>query len=266
VYLQGKRKDQEVSAKSEGIWYAGPSTSNLQVVITRIRAEDVTAGFKRMPVGLYVLVQFDGTKRRTENKPVRLHDSIVEWDDRIQLPSNPSAKVQLSVYASFEFSPMLGNGEVLRTVEICVADLIDNSHLITHSATKGGLVSSCSSLLITTHQSGTASDHDEDFDWEESSDLAQLTDQGHDALLRYRDDPRKENVTVSVGYFNHALSICPNSHPCYAVVLCNLARHTSSTVRLIVGLWRSRHLSRITEKRSSYDVLVTQIDLGRCCT
>ena len=41
---------------------------------------------------------------------------------------------------------------------------------------------------------------------------------------------------------------------------------TSSTVRLIVGLWSSRHLSRIIEKRSSCDMLVTQIDLGRCCT
>jgi hypothetical protein len=38
-----------------------------------------------MPVGFYVLVQFDGTKRRTENKPVRLHDSNVDWDARIQL-------------------------------------------------------------------------------------------------------------------------------------------------------------------------------------
>jgi hypothetical protein len=96
-----------------------------------------------MPVGFYVLVQFHGIQRRTENKSVRLHDNIVEWDDRIQLwdvlysiwfvaltisrPSDPSAKVQFSVCASFEFSPMLGNGEVLRTVEICVGDLIDNT-------------------------------------------------------------------------------------------------------------------------------------------
>ena len=96
-----------------------------------------------MPVGFNILVQFDGSKHRTQNKPVRLHDSIVEWDDRIQLwdilystwfvtlmisrPSDPSAKVQLSVCASFEFSPMLGNGEVLHTVEICVGDLIDNT-------------------------------------------------------------------------------------------------------------------------------------------
>ena len=100
-----------------------------------------------MPVGFYVLVQSGGIKRRTENKPVRLHDSIVEWSDRIQLwdilysiwfvvlmiprPSEPSAKVQLSVCASFEFSPMLGTGEVLRTVEIRVGDFTNNT-LSTH--------------------------------------------------------------------------------------------------------------------------------------
>jgi hypothetical protein len=153
-----------------------------------------------MPVGFYVLVQFDGTKRRTENKPVCLHDDVVEWDDRIQLwvilysiwfvalmisrPSEPSAKVQLSVCASFEFSPMLGNGEILRTVEICVGDLLDNTHgehcisctndkvlkistVITFSPTQGEPLSPCSSLLITaerrrSHKSGAASDHDDD--------------------------------------------------------------------------------------------------------
>ena len=46
----------------------------------------------------------------------------------IPRPSEPSAKIQFSVCASFEFSPMLGDGEVLRTVEIRVGDLIDHTH------------------------------------------------------------------------------------------------------------------------------------------
>ena len=46
----------------------------------------------------------------------------------ISRPSEPPAKVKLSVCASFELSPMLGNGEVLRTVEIYVGDLIDHTH------------------------------------------------------------------------------------------------------------------------------------------
>ncbi|KAF8415204.1 hypothetical protein L210DRAFT_103217 [Boletus edulis BED1] len=172
-----------------------------------------------MPVGFYVLVQFDGTKRRTRNKLVRLYDNIVEWNERIHLPSECSAKVQLSVCASFEHSPMLGKGEVLREVEICVADLRD-----THC----GPTSPCSSLHITTERrpsntSGGGSDHNVDFDWEESSELAQLTDQGHDALFRYRADPRKEFIADAVRYFEHALATCPPGHRCYAAVLCNLA-------------------------------------------
>lgn len=109
-----------------------------------------------MPVGFYVVVQFDGTKRRTKNKQARLHGGAVEWDDKIQMydtlysvwflaliisrPSGPSAKVHLSVYASFEFSPMLGNGEVLRTVDICVGNLVDDTHR-KHRVSHTGVVS-----------------------------------------------------------------------------------------------------------------------------
>ncbi|KAF8549072.1 hypothetical protein OG21DRAFT_1383086, partial [Imleria badia] len=32
------------------------------------------------------------------------------------------------------------------------------------------------------------------------------------------------NVAVPIGYFEHALSICPNYHQCHAAALCNLAR------------------------------------------
>ncbi|KAF8548780.1 hypothetical protein OG21DRAFT_1515937 [Imleria badia] len=242
VYLQGKSEDvsnsalsysacvqHEVSSTPKEFQTTRPSADDFQVVITRIRAEDVAAGFRRMPVGFYVLIQFDATKRRTENKLVYLHDNVVEWDDRIQLPSEPSAKVKLSLCASFEFSPLLGNGETLRTVEISVGHLPDYTHVVTFPPTQGGPLSPCSSFLITmerrlSHKSGAASDHDHDLDFEDSSDLAQLTDQGHNALFRCRDDPRKENVAVAVEYFKRALSRCSNDHQCYAAALCNLAR------------------------------------------
>lgn len=103
----------------------------------------------------------------------------------ISRPSENSAKVWLSICASFEFSPMLGNGEVLRTVEIRVRDLLDNAHrrkhyilctsekcaeeksVITFSPTKGKTVSPCSSLHITMeqrplHELAVAMDHDHD--------------------------------------------------------------------------------------------------------
>ena len=58
---------------------------NMMLIFVGVRAEDVVTGLNRMPIGFYVVVQFDGTKRRTINRPVRLHDIIVEWDDKIQM-------------------------------------------------------------------------------------------------------------------------------------------------------------------------------------
>lgn len=95
-----------------------------------------------MPIGFYVLVEFDGTQKQTQNKPERVSDSVTEWDDVIVLyghcifyftlcllmlsvsrPSQTSNKIQLSLCASFELSPMVGKGEILHTLESSVEEL-----------------------------------------------------------------------------------------------------------------------------------------------
>ena len=53
--------------------------------LTGIRAQNIHSGLKRIPAGFYVLVQFDGTQRRTQNKSIRLSDSGIEWEDEILL-------------------------------------------------------------------------------------------------------------------------------------------------------------------------------------
>jgi hypothetical protein len=47
--------------------------------------------------------------------------------DQGSRPSEPSCKVRFSVYASFELGPMLGRGDLLRTFETCVAELLNRS-------------------------------------------------------------------------------------------------------------------------------------------
>jgi hypothetical protein len=42
-------------------------------------------------------------------------------------PCELSSKVRVSVYASFELGPMLCHGEVLRTLEISVGELLNRS-------------------------------------------------------------------------------------------------------------------------------------------
>jgi len=78
-------------------------SDDVQIVITRayllfltsqrgdshpvdIRAEDVTVGLGRIPVGFYVRVEFPGgTSRQTKNKAAPVHDRVIQWDDRIHL-------------------------------------------------------------------------------------------------------------------------------------------------------------------------------------
>ena len=90
----------------------------------------------------------------------------------------------------------------------------------------------------------------------------QLTDQGHDALLRYRDDPRKEDVTVYVGHFEDALSLGPNDNHCRAAALCNLAMAHFINCRIDRGhgafylaLSKSARVATCWSPRSIWDVV-----------
>lgn len=79
-------------------------TDNVQVVITRkcldiifsqsddshleeMRAENVTVGLERVPVGFYVQVDIDGYPygQQTENKSMWVSDRVIQWDDVIRL-------------------------------------------------------------------------------------------------------------------------------------------------------------------------------------
>ncbi|KAG2746776.1 hypothetical protein P692DRAFT_20887136, partial [Suillus brevipes Sb2] len=98
-----------------------------QVVITAIRASDLTLGLRWIPAGFHVVVKADGAEYQTSNKSVHVDQAVVEWHERILLPREPSSKVRVSVYASFELGPMLCHGELLRTFEISVGELLDRS-------------------------------------------------------------------------------------------------------------------------------------------
>ena len=84
-------------------------------------------------------------------------------------PPDPSAAIQLGIYASFEFQPMLGDGELLRTLALTVDQLLDRSSkdvrewdrvlhtglsayfisAFTFFPKDGDVASPCSSLLVT---------------------------------------------------------------------------------------------------------------------
>jgi hypothetical protein len=50
-----------------------------------MRVENAVSYLRRMPVGFYVLIQFDGTKRRSQTKTALFCESVIEWEDEIIL-------------------------------------------------------------------------------------------------------------------------------------------------------------------------------------
>ncbi|KAG2751843.1 hypothetical protein P692DRAFT_201853098 [Suillus brevipes Sb2] len=203
-----------------------------QVVITAIRATNLTLGLRRIPVSFHVAVQADGAEFRTSNKPVHVDQAILEWNECILLPCDPSSIIRVTVYASFELGPMLCQGEVLRTFEISVRELLDrsgNSHPIVFQPEQGEVVSPCTSLFMTLEQRlpdekdaavlcslNTLAAGDMDA-------LMLRTDAGHGLLARYRRMQNRRDLDQSINHFEHALDICPMDHPCRPAALFNLA-------------------------------------------
>ncbi|KAG1732626.1 CHAT domain-containing protein [Suillus paluster] len=202
-----------------------------QVTITSICATDLTLSLRRIPAGFHVTVQADGAECKTSNKVVLnpVFSAGIEKDSR---PSEPSSKVRVSVYASFELDPMLGPGELLRTFEISVGELLDRSaksHPIVFQPKAGEVISSCTSLFMTVEQR-RSDDNDATvlrpvttLMTSDMNTLALKTDAGHRLLARYRRTQNSRDLEQSIKHFERASDLCPVDHPCHPAALSNLA-------------------------------------------
>ncbi|KAG2336891.1 hypothetical protein BDR05DRAFT_1005489 [Suillus weaverae] len=202
-----------------------------QVIITAIHVTDVTLGLRRIPAGFHVVLKTEGAEFQTSNKPVHVDQAVVEWNEFILLPCEPSSIVRVGVYASFELGPMLCRGEVLRTFEISVGELLDRSEKsrpIIFQPKQEEVVSSCTSLVVRVERRS-----DENgaavlcplttFMSDDIRALLLRTDAGHGLLARYRRMQNHRDLDQSINHFEHALDICPMDHPCRPAALFNLA-------------------------------------------
>ncbi|KAG1785495.1 CHAT domain-containing protein [Suillus plorans] len=203
-----------------------------RVVITAIRATGLTLGLRRIPAGFHAVVKAGGAEYQTSNKSVNIDQAVTEWDERILLPCEPCSKVRVSVYASFELGPMVCHGDLLRTFEISVGELLDRSeksHPIILQPKQEEVVSACTSLymavvqqlsdqndagLICLLSNPTSRDMD---------GLALKTDAGHRLLARYRRTQNSRDLEQSIKHFERASDLCPVDHTCRPAALFNLA-------------------------------------------
>ncbi|KAG2152577.1 uncharacterized protein EDB93DRAFT_1249088 [Suillus bovinus] len=115
---------QENSAPSTEPLKGRKHKSRIDDFLKVIRAIDLTLGL-RIPAGFHVTVEAGDAEYQTSNKSVHIDEAVIEWHERALLPCEPSSKVRVSVYASFELSPMSCYRELLRTFEIFVRELLD---------------------------------------------------------------------------------------------------------------------------------------------
>ncbi|KAG2129208.1 CHAT domain-containing protein [Suillus bovinus] len=127
---------------------------------------------------------------------------------------------------------MLCHGELLRTFEISVGELLDRSeksHPIIFQPKHQEVVSACTSLSFTVEQQ--LSDQNDvailcplTIPTSRGSDaLALRTDAGHRLLARYRRTQNGRDLEQSINHFEHASDLCSVDHPCRPAVLFNLA-------------------------------------------
>ncbi|KIK31629.1 hypothetical protein CY34DRAFT_32622, partial [Suillus luteus UH-Slu-Lm8-n1] len=180
----------------------------------------------------HVVFKADGAEYQTSNKSVRIDQAVVEWHERILLPCEPSSKVRVNVYASFELGPMLCHGELLRTFEISVGELLDRNelHPIKFQPKQGEVVSPCTSLSITLEQ--RLSDENNIAvpcpptaltSGENTDTLTLRTDAGYHLLARYRRTQDNSDLNQSIKHFERASDLCPMDHPYRPAALFNLA-------------------------------------------
>ncbi|KAG1779400.1 CHAT domain-containing protein [Suillus placidus] len=232
---QSQKKDNEEPSYPEYTQDLGESHLGgvQQVVITAIRAADLALGLRRIPAGFHVVVKADGAEYQTSNKSIHIDQAVVEWHERILLPCKPSSNVRVSVYASFELGPMLCHGELLRTFEISVGELLDRSeksYPIIFPPKQEEVVSACTSLLMTLEQ--RLSDENDaavlcplstTLMSDDMRALLLRTDAGHGLLARYRTMQNHRDLDQSIDHFECALSLCSMNHPYRPAALFNLA-------------------------------------------
>ncbi|KAF8129578.1 hypothetical protein EV363DRAFT_291323 [Boletus edulis] len=118
-----KGQPQRALSASESTMHTGDDRK----VVANIRATDVALRLKRVPAGFYTVVYHSGLEWRTDTKRSSMNGDVVEWSEPVLLPSDLTATVSLEVYATFEFQPVLGDGEQLRKLTITVEQLLDHS-------------------------------------------------------------------------------------------------------------------------------------------
>ncbi|KAG2362773.1 CHAT domain-containing protein [Suillus spraguei] len=188
-----------------------------------IGAKNVRIPSWRVPAGIHISIIVDSTRRWKSAIGVLLSDESVAWDDTVTLSLDVSPEILLEISASFEFNPMLGNGEVVGKLETSWDALLGHGNEpfdISFPPVRG--VRPCLTLNATvlhfSDNRGSAL-----LDSITESGIARETDAGHERFATYVTSKTVSYLNDAIQHFQSVLDQCLVGHPDRAGALTNLA-------------------------------------------
>ncbi|KAG2139216.1 CHAT domain-containing protein [Suillus clintonianus] len=178
----------------------------------------------RIPAGIYIVsINVDSGRHWKSAIRVLSSNNSVVWGDTVTLSSHESPALSVEIRASYEVNQMLGNGEVIGTLQTSLDELLDHGdetfelsfplvHGVNPSLTlKAAVVHACD------NQDGAL------FDSLVGCEIAQETDAGHAQYAEYSTSKTVSHLNGAVERFQLVLDRCPVDHPDHAAALTNLA-------------------------------------------
>ncbi|KAG2362848.1 CHAT domain-containing protein [Suillus spraguei] len=191
-----------------------------------IGAKNVRVPSERIPAGIHISIIVGSTRRWKSAIGVLLSDESVAWDDTVTLSLDVSPDILVEISASFEFNPMLGNGEVVGKLETSWDALLGHGNEpfdISFPPVRG--VRPCLTLKATVLHSSdnqeTALLHVSDSITE--CEIARETDAGHERFATYVTSKTVSYLNDAIQHFQSVLDQCLVGHPDRAGALTNLA-------------------------------------------
>ncbi|KAG1747311.1 CHAT domain-containing protein [Suillus lakei] len=188
-----------------------------------ISGKNLQVPSERVPAGIYVFINVNSRRHWKSTIRVLLSDESIAWGDTATLSSDASPALSLGIRASFELGQMLGNGEVIGTLETTWDELLgrgDEPFNISFPPVRG--VHPSLTLKVAVVQSCDNQDNAL-LDSIVECEIARDTDSGHARFATYVTSNTVSHLNDAVKNFQLVLDQCPVDHPDHAVALTNLA-------------------------------------------
>ncbi|KAG0697804.1 hypothetical protein DFH29DRAFT_132507 [Suillus ampliporus] len=188
-----------------------------------ISGKNLNVPSERIPAGIYISIKVGSRRRWNSAVRVLSSDSSVAWGHTVTLSLDGSTRLLLEIRASFELRQILGQGELIGTLEMSLNELLDHGDqpFDVSFPSIGDICPSLTLKVAFVHTCG----HDDNTPLDSIVEcaIARRTDAGHVQFRKYVTGKHTFHLKRAVKHIQWVLDQCPIGHPDHAAALTNLA-------------------------------------------